>query len=206
MEVQLQELIEKIKTEGVGVAEEKATSIIKDAEEKATSIVKEAESKAESILKKAKEEQERFEKAATSSIRQAARNTIIAFRENLIAQLDSIIKVETLNKYDASVLTTLIPEVVMAMAKKEHAEGTVMLKEKDAKALEKSLMTAFKERLANENGINVLPDYNIKAGFKWSEKGYTSYCDFTNESVAEAFSAYLSPRIREILKEASKEI
>ena len=74
----------------------------------------------------------------------------------------------------------------------------------DAKALEKSLMKAFKERL--ETGINVLPDYNIKAGFKWTEKGYSSYCDFTNESVAEAFSAYLSPRIREILKEAAKEI
>ncbi len=205
MEVQLQELIEKIKTEGVGVAEEKATSIIKEAEEKAASIIKEAESKAEAIVKKAKEEQERFEKASTSSVRQAARNTIIAFRESLIAQLDAIIKVETLNKYDATVLTTLIPEVVMAMIKKEHVEGaSVMLSEKDAKALEKSLMKAFKERL--ETGINVLPDYNIKAGFKWTEKGYSSYCDFTNESVAEAFSAYLSPRIREILKEAAKEI
>ena len=194
MEVQLQELIEKIKNEGVGVAEEKAASIIK-----------EAESKAEAIVKKAKEEQERFEKASTSSVRQAARNTIIAFRESLIAQLDAIIKVETLNKYDATVLTTLIPEVVMAMIKKEHVEGaSVMLSEKDAKALEKSLMKAFKERL--ETGINVLPDYNIKAGFKWTEKGYSSYCDFTNESVAEAFSAYLSPRIREILKEAAKEI
>ena len=205
MEVQLQELIEKIKNEGVGVAEEKATSIIKEAEEKAASIIKEAESKAEAIVKKAKEEQERFEKASTSSVRQAARNTIIAFRESLIAQLDAIIKVETLNKYDATVLTTLIPEVVMAMIKKEHAEGaSVMLSEKDAKALEKSLMKAFKERL--ETGINVLPDYNIKAGFKWTEKGYSSYCDFTNESVAEALSAYLSPRIREILKEAAKEI
>ena len=205
MEVQLQELIEKIKNEGVGVAEEKAASIIKEAEEKAASIIKEAESKAEAIVKKAKEEQERFEKASTSSVRQAARNTIIAFRESLIAQLDAIIKVETLNKYDATVLTTLIPEVVMAMIKKEHVEGaSVMLSEKDAKALEKSLMKAFKERL--ETGINVLPDYNIKAGFKWTEKGYSSYCDFTNESVAEAFSAYLSPRIREILKEAAKEI
>ena len=205
MEVQLQELIEKIKNEGVGVAEEKATSIIKEAEEKVASIIKEAESKAEAIVKKAKEEQERFEKASTSSVRQAARNTIIAFRESLIAQLDAIIKVETLNKYDATVLTTLIPEVVMAMIKKEHAEGaSVMLKEKDAKALEKSLIAAFKAHLME--GINVLPDYNIKAGFKVSEKGATSYCDFTNESVAEAFSAYLSPRLRDILKEAAKEI
>ena len=201
MEVQLQELIEKIKTEGVGVAEEKATSIIKEAESKAEAIIKEAENKAEAIVKKAKEEEERFEKASTSSIRQAARNTIIAFRENLIAQLDALIR----NRYDSEVLTTLIPEVVTALVKKEHADGaSVMLKEKDAKALEKSLIAAFKAKLME--GINILPDYNIKAGFKVSEKGASSYCDFTNESVAEAFSAYLSPRLRDILKEASKEI
>ena len=128
MEVQLQDLIEKIKTEGVGVAEEKATAIIKEAEEKATIIVKEAEVKAEAIVKKAKEEEERFEKASISSIRQAARNTMIAFRENLISQLDALIKIETLNRYDAEILTTLIPEVVTSMIKKEHAEGaSVML-------------------------------------------------------------------------------
>ncbi len=205
MEVQLQELIEKIKTEGIGVAEEKATSIIKEAEEKATAIIKEAEEKAEGIVKKAKDEQERFEKASISSIRQAARNTIIAFRENIIAQLDALVRIETLNRYDSEVLTALIPEVVTAMIKKEHADGaSVILKEKDAKALEKSLIAAFKARLME--GINVLPDHSIKAGFKVTEKGASSYCDFTNESVAEAFSAYLSPRIREILKEAAKEI
>lgn len=205
MEVQLQELIEKIKKDGVGVAEEKAAQILQDAENKANGIVKEAETKAETIVKKAKEEEERFEKASVSSIRQAARNTIIAFRESLIAQLDAIIKIETQNRYDGSILTSLIPEVVKSLIKKENSNGAqVLLKEKDAKDIEKSLLAAFKTKLME--GVNVIPDYNIKAGFKVSEKGASSYCDFTNESVAEAFSAYLSPRLREILKEASKEI
>ena len=205
MEVQLQDLIEKIKKEGVGASEEKATQILKEAEEKAKSIVQEAEGRAETIVKKAKEEEERFEKASISSIRQAARNTIIAFRENLVAQLDAIIKTESLNRYDSSLLTQLIPEVVASLIKKENSSGaTISLNEKDAKNLEKSLLAAFKEKMME--GINVLPDHNIKAGFKVSEKGASSYCDFTNESVAEAFSSYVSPRLREILKEAAKEI
>lgn len=78
------------------------------------------------------------------------------------------------------------------------------MQEKQAKQLEKSLIAAFKEKLMAE--VNVLPDYNIKAGFKVTEKGASSYCDFTNESVADAFSSYLSPRLRDILKEAAKEI
>ena len=205
MEVQLQDLIEKIKKDGVGVSEEKAAQIIRDAEEKAKSIVQEAEGRAETIVKKAKEEEERFEKASISSIRQAARNTIIAFRESLVAQLDAIIKTESLNRYDSNLLTQLIPEVVTSLIKKEDSSGaSVYLNEKDAKNLEKSLMAAFKEKLIE--GINVLPDHNIRAGFRVSEKGASSYCDFTNESVAEAFSNYVSPRLREILKEAAKEI
>lgn len=205
MEVQLQELIEKIKKEGVGAAEEKAAQILKEAEEKAKSILDEGQQKADAMIKKAKEEQERFEKASISSIRQAARNTIIEFRENLILQLDAIIKVETLNRYDSTVLTTLIPEVVTSMAKKESASGiSVLLQENQAKQLEKSLMAAFKEKLME--GVAVLPDYNIKAGFKVTENGASSYCDFTNDSVADAFSSYLSPRLRDILKEAAKEI
>ena len=205
MEVQLQELIEKIKNEGVGVAEEKAAQILKDAETKANSIINEAQEKANAIIKKAKEEEERFEKASISSIRQAARNTIIAFRESLIAQLDAIIKTESLNKYDGETLARLIPEVVSSLVKKENAEGaTVFLSEKNAKDLEKTLIAALKAKLME--GINVLPEHNIKAGFRVSENGASSYCDFTNESVAEAFSSYLSPRLREVLKEASKEI
>lgn len=205
MEVQLQDLIEKIKKEGVGAAEEKAAQILKEAEEKARNIVKEAEERAETMIKKAKEEEERFEKASISSVRQAARNTIIAFRESLVAQLDEIIKTESLNRYDSALLTQLIPQVITSLVKKEEATGSsVFLGEKDAQNLEKSLMAAFKEKLME--GINVLPDYNIKAGFRVSEKGASSYCDFTNESVAEAFSSYVSPRLREILKEAAKEI
>lgn len=204
MEVQLQELIEKIKKEGVGAAEEKAAQILKEAEERAKAILDEGQQKADAIVKKAREEQDRFEKASISSIRQAARNTIIEFRENLILQLDAIIKVETLNRYDSTVLATLIPEVVANMAKKESSNISVLLQEKQAKQLEKSLIAAFKEKLMAE--VNVLPDYNIKAGFKVTEKGASSYCDFTNESVADAFSSYLSPRLRDILKEAAKEI
>ena len=205
MEVQLQDLIEKIKKDGISVSEEKATQILKDAEDKAKSIIQEAEERAETIVKKAKEEEERFEKASISSIRQAARNTIIAFRENLVDQLDAIIKTESLNRYDSNLLTQLIPQVVTSLIGKETTSGaTVFLSEKDAKSLEKSLVAAFKEKLME--GINVLPDHNIKAGFRVSEKGASSYCDFTNDSVAEAFSSYVSPRLREILKEAAKEI
>ena len=81
MDVQLQELIDKIKRDGVASAETAAQKIISDAEAKAATIVKEAEEKADGILKSAKAETERMEKASEDAITQAGRNLIISFRD-----------------------------------------------------------------------------------------------------------------------------
>ena len=50
MDVQLQELIDKIKKDGVTAAEKEAAKIIADAEKKADSITKNAEEKAAQII------------------------------------------------------------------------------------------------------------------------------------------------------------
>ena len=55
MDVQLQELISKIKKDGVASAETSAAKIIADAEKKAASIISDAEAKADSIVKSAKQ-------------------------------------------------------------------------------------------------------------------------------------------------------
>ena len=53
MDIQLQELIDKIKNDGVASAEAKAKEIIAEAEKKAASIISSAEEKADSIIKRA---------------------------------------------------------------------------------------------------------------------------------------------------------
>ena len=51
MDVQLQELIDKIKKDGVAAAEKDAAKIIADSEKKAEAIIEEAQSKAAEIIK-----------------------------------------------------------------------------------------------------------------------------------------------------------
>ena len=53
MDVQLQELIDKIKKDGVASAETSAQKIIADAEKKAAAIISEAQEKADGIIKNA---------------------------------------------------------------------------------------------------------------------------------------------------------
>ena len=95
MDIQLQELIEKIKKDGVSSAETAARKIIADAEKKAASIVSDAEVKADSIIKTAKAETERMEKASEDAIAQAGRNLIISFRDGINKELFAIVNSET---------------------------------------------------------------------------------------------------------------
>lgn len=114
MDIQLQELIEKIKKDGVSSAESAARKIIADAEKKAASIVSDAEVKADSIIKTAKAETDRMEKASEDAIAQAGRNLIISFRDGINKELSSIVNSETEKAMDKDLLKKLIPETVKA--------------------------------------------------------------------------------------------
>ena len=77
MDVQLQELIDKIKKDGVTAAKTSAEEIISEAEENAKKIVSDAQAQAEKIIKNAKAETERMEKASEDAIKQAGRNLLL---------------------------------------------------------------------------------------------------------------------------------
>ncbi|UTC76336.1 V-type ATP synthase subunit E [Treponema sp. OMZ 792] len=205
MEVQLQELVDKIKKDGVAAADEKAAEIIRAAEEKAKSIIEKAEAEAQESVKKAEAEALRFQKAAESSIDQASRNTLISFRQGLLNELNAIIKAETSKNYDSSVLKNLIPEAVKGWVKADNTEDlSVILSDKDLKELESSLGAALKEHIAK--GLELKADSKTAGGFKIGTKDGAAYYDFSAEAVADLFSSYLSPKTAEILKNAAKEL
>ena len=205
MEVQLQELVDKIKKDGVAAADEKAAEIIRAAEEKAKNIIEKAEAEAQESVKKAEAEALRFQKAAESSIDQAGRNTLISFRQGLLNELNAIIKAETAKNYDSTVLKNLIPEAVKGWVNTGNTENlSVILADKDLKELESSLSAALKDQIAK--GMELKADSKIAGGFRIGTKDGSAYYDFSAEAVADLFSSYLSPKTAEILKNAAKEL
>ena len=204
MDIQLQELIDKIKKDGVASAEAKAQEIIAEAEKKAASIISSAEEKADSIIKSGKAETERMEKASIDAIRQAGRNLLISFRDGVNAQLSALIATETSKVYNADMLKTLIPETVKAWASKDDVNSlSVLLSEKDLKELEKDLEAALKEQI--NSGLEIKLDNSLTKGFRIGTKDGSAFYDFSAESVADLFSAYLNPKTSAIMKEAAKE-
>ena len=203
MDFQLQELIDKIKKDGVSSAEEAAAQITADAEKKAASIVEEAQKKADDMIKNAKSEIARLEKASEDAVTQACRNMLISFRDSLVAELDGIIQSETAKSYSSDLMKTLIPETVKAWCKNADAsELSVILSEKDLKSLEDELKAALKAEIAK--GLEIKPDSTLSAGFRIGVNNGAAFYDYSAESVADLFSAYLNPRVAAIMKEAAK--
>lgn len=204
MDVQLQELIDKIKKDGVVTAEAEAAKIVEASEKKAEGIIADAQAKAAEIIKNAKAETERMEKASEEAIIQAGRNMLLSFKDSLIGELDGLIKAETEKAESKDVLTKLIPETVKAWAKNADAsELSVLLSEKDLKILESALTSELKAEVSK--GLEIKPDKTLSAGFRIGVKNGAAYYDYSAESLSEMFAAYLNPKVAALIKIAAKD-
>ncbi len=202
MEIQLQELIDKIKADGVAQAEQDASRKLENAKAEADRIIAEANAQAEKIIANAKEENARIEKASEDAIRQAGRNILIDFSKSIEKELDAIVKKEVDGAYSKDVLADLIPKAVEAWAENTEAEDvSVLLNEEDLHALEQGVLTELKSKL--NKGITLKANDNFEGGFRIVEKDGTAYYDFSADAVADMFATYLNPRTAAILKEAS---
>jgi V/A-type H+-transporting ATPase subunit E len=205
MDVQVQSLIDKIKKDGVSAAETQAQEIIASAEKKAQNIVADAEEKAAGILKTAKAETGRMEKSSVDAVKQAGRNLLLAFRDSVNAQLAAIVNAETAKSYSPDLLKTLIPETVKAWASKNEAgDIAVLLSPKDLSVLESGFRAALKAELSK--GLELKSDDALAGGFHIGIRDGTAYYDFSAESVAALFAAYLNPRVAAIMKDAAKSL
>ena len=204
MDVQLQELIDKIKKDGVSAAKTSAEKIISDAEEKAKQIISDAEAQADKIVKNAKAETERMEKASEDAIKQAGRNLIISFRDSITNELSAIVQSETAAAFSKDLLVKLIPETVKAWtANKEASDVSVLLSEKSLKELETQLRSALKAEIAK--GLELKADKSLSSGFRIGINNGEAYYDYSAEAVSDLFSAYLNPRTAAIMKAAATE-
>jgi V/A-type H+-transporting ATPase subunit E len=208
MEIQLQELIDKIKKDGIESASEEASRLKSQAEGEAKRIVEAAQKEAEGIVAKAKVDADRFEKAGVAAIGQASRNMVLAFKTEIQTVLDKIVVQETLGAYNADVLKAALPEILKNWVAKGMGSGGDSLDLLLPEAQLSPLEGFFREKLAAElkKGTELKADRNLGAGFRIANRDGSAYYDFSSEAVADLLSAYLNPRLAEIVKSQAKEL
>ena len=201
MEIQLQELIDKIKKDGVEASEAESKVIIAEAKAEAEKIIAQAQAQAGKILDSAKAETERMRKSSEDAISQSGRNLLISFRESVTRELKIILSENVNAVYSSDAIAGLIIRVVENWANKPDAEDlSVILSTEELNKLEKTLLAALKEKMLK--GVTLKANDNFDGGFRIAINNGSAYYDFSSEAVVDMLSNYLSPKVTKLLKEA----
>ena len=202
MEIQVQELIDKIKKDGIETASQEAVKIKSEAETESKRYIDAAKKEAEDIIIRAKQDAERFEKAGISALEQASRNLVLAFKEEIQSLLNKLVSEYLSDNYSEEIIKATLPELLKSWAGKGENNLSVIVPEKTLKNIE----GFFRERLNAEliKGIELKSNRKLSSGFHISNREGSIYYDFSAESVAGLLSAYLNPKLAEILKTSAK--
>jgi V/A-type H+-transporting ATPase subunit E len=204
MDIQVQELIDKIKKDGIETASQEASRIKADAETEARRIVEAAKKEADEIIEQGKQDAERSEKAGIAALEQASRNLILAFKDEIKSLLDKLVASQVSADYKDDVLKAALPDLLKAWAQKGGDSIAVIVPESELSKFQ----AFFNERLTTElwKGVELKSNRKLTSGFHISNKEGSIYYDFSAEAVAGLLSSYLNPKLAEILKNSSKGI
>jgi V/A-type H+-transporting ATPase subunit E len=203
METQLQNIIDKIHDEGVKEAENRARKIVESAEKQAREKVDHARAQAEQIVKEAEEEAAKHKAAGEAALKQASRDLLLSVRTELTSLFETVQKEAVGNALTPERMASVIADMVQAWSTSGSDQFEVLVTEKDRDGLESALRSALAEKL--QKGVDVRPVRGIAAGFRIGTKDGSAYYDFTDEALVQLLSAFLNPRLTELMKSATKE-
>ena len=203
MDIQLQELLDKIRREGLDAAEAEAKRIIAEGEARKASIVADAEREAKVIRSKAEADAARADEAGKAALAQASRDLVLAFKDSLSSVLAAVVKADVKAAYGPEVVAECIPLVVKALATSGTAGDLEVLVPTE---LAKKLDVRFAQRLSDElkKGVTIRPFPGLDVGFRIAEKDGVAYYDFSAAELSELLARRLNPRLAEAVRSAVK--
>ena len=108
MELQIQDLVSSIKKDGIDSANQQAAATLADARKQADAIIADAKSQADKLRADAKAEIGVFKASAQLSAEQAKRDAVLAFRQEIGAELTKLLAQDTHKALDDKALAALI--------------------------------------------------------------------------------------------------
>jgi V/A-type H+/Na+-transporting ATPase subunit E len=202
MSQQVQELIDKIKSEGIEASEQKAEEIIANANQEARKIIDDAKAKGEYLLRDAKEEVKKMEASTNMALKQSARDTLLSLRKEVESILQKIVSNEVNEALTPENLSSILGEVIdKSLQDKTTATNIQMaLNSQDLQKIEKSFSAKLKDQI--KQSVTFQSSDDISKGFTISYDEGKSCFDFTDESLAAYLSSYLNERVADLVKES----
>jgi V/A-type H+/Na+-transporting ATPase subunit E len=201
MQNKLQELTEKLYSEGLSKGKADAEELIANAKKEAEEIVAKAKEEYIRILENAKRDSNDFRVKIENEIRMVSRQTLAAVKQNIeevviTRAIEDSVK-ESVNSKEF--LGSLIKSAVASFnpANNDAVTLEILLPESKKNELDSFIK---KDILAQLNsGIDLQYDKKIQSGFKIGPKGEGFHISFTDKDFQGLISQYLKPKTREFL-------
>lgn len=206
----VQELINRLRDDGVKVGQEKADQVLRDAQEQAARIVAQAKTEAQEVLSKARSEIETEKAAAIESLRVAIRDTELKMaaelKTNFAAHVRRLVSVEMSDKKFLQQVILAITGMAAGDQVGEDKPVEVLLPselfETDKKRTE--LTEKGQERMRHlvlgisgdmlREGVDLIPSEDISGGVRIRLVGEDLEIDLSDQAISDLLLQNLLPR------------
>ena len=202
MSQHVQELIDKIKSEGIQTAKQEAGEIAKQAQDQANKLNEDAKAVSDQLLQNTNDDIKKIHESTHMALKQASRDILLALRSEIENMLKKIISSQVKDSLSSAQLASIIAEVIKgsSQADKSTSDIRVTLNANDLKELKESFVAKLKEKV--KGTIKLEASEDIDKGFTISYDAGKSNFDFTDESLAQFLSQYLNSQVSDLLKES----
>lgn len=206
----VQELISRIRDDGVHAGENKAEEIIAEARREAARILAQAQSEADEIQSISSAEIESNKSAALDALKLAARDTSLQLEAAVLASFEAHVKrLVAPVVYDGSFIRALLL-VLAGQAAEEYApdqELEILVsdmlagKEGENAELDKTIRESVLGISGNmlREGVEIIPSSQVSGGARVRVVGEDLEIDLTSEAISTLLLKHLLPRYRGIL-------
>lgn len=211
----VQELIHKLRDDGVKAGEEEAERRVKKAKEQANKIVSDAQAEAERLVREAKTASAAEQEKANEALKIAFRNTRIELQSGLEKAFEKHVKrLVSKEVRDEQFLRKLLLRIVGSAAAEipqDQAVEVVLpehIFETDPDATD--VPEEWKERIRNfvrrgtsemlREGVELVPSTSLRGGIQLRLTGEDVVFDFSEQALSDVILKHLLPRYRAIVE------
>ncbi|MDJ0926937.1 MAG: hypothetical protein QNJ73_04720 [Gammaproteobacteria bacterium] len=213
----VEELIQRLRNDGVAAGRKEAERIIQDAESRANWLVQQAQAESDELRARAQQEADRFRASAEEALQVAARDAVLQMKDQLTQQFsDEIGRLVRGELEQKAVLERLILEIAGQVRERANLEAEsrleILLPEsamelaelrENPEELRRGQLSQLVIEVAGNllrEGVTLVPDGDVKDGIRIRLVDESIEIDLSSNAIAAHLLEHLLPRFRALLE------
>ena len=213
----VENLIRRLRDQGVGAGQERAEKIVIDAQKRAEWIIEEAELEAKLLLDKAKKQSDALRTSGEDALKLATRDALLKLRDTLLGSFSKEVQRVVGQKMDQEVF---LERLILQLAGKVREELDLDIKDNislflpnnpvgvdelknNPDELKAGTLTHFTAAIAADmlrKGVSIQVSDDVNGGLSVRLEEDDMVVDFTDETLSALLLEHLQPRFRTLLQ------